>query len=67
MKTSSADGIDAIAISEKAKQQIGSLAAKSDAKLQGPSFLDGTTPPSQNTGSLAVNVAAVHWADIEKL
>ena len=34
----SASDLDAIVISEKAKQQIGSQASTSKAKLQGPTF-----------------------------
>jgi hypothetical protein len=59
---SSVDGTDAIAVSESAKQQIGSQAAKGKPKLQGPSFLDGfpeSGPPT--ISSSGVNVAAVHW------
>ena len=33
-----ASEVDAIAVSEKAKQQIGSQASTSKAKLQGPTF-----------------------------
>jgi hypothetical protein len=54
---------DAVAISERARQQIGSQATKSKAKLQGPNFFetgfsDGTTPPAISNG---VNVATTHW------
>lgn len=64
MKTSSADGLDAIAISERAKQQIGSQAAKSKAKLQGPSFVEGfpdgfSEGPAISPGG--VNMPSVHW------
>jgi hypothetical protein len=62
MKTSSG-GTDAIAISQKAKQQIACEALNSDAKLRGPSFLDGfpdggSLPQTVSTG---VNVATVPW------
>jgi hypothetical protein len=61
MKTSSADSIDAVAISERAKEQIGSQAAKSQAKLQGPSFLEGFSDGGPAIDSNGVNLPTVHW------
>jgi hypothetical protein len=58
---SSADGIEASAVSERAKQQIGSQAAKGKTKLQGPTFLDGFSDSGPPASSNGVNVAVVHW------
>jgi hypothetical protein len=52
---------DAISVSEKAKQQIGSQAAQSKTKLQGPSFLDGFPDGPVVVGSSDVNIPTVHW------
>jgi hypothetical protein len=63
MKTSSADSVDAIAVSEKARQQIGCEASNSRAKLHGPSFVEGfpQTVSGPNASANGVNVATVHW------
>jgi hypothetical protein len=57
------DDAETIAISERAKQQIGAQAASSRAQLHGPAFFESFSlgPPS-TTGA---NVATVHWREIE--
>ena len=57
------DDAEAIAISERAKQQIGAQAANSKLQLQGPAFFESfsNTAPSP----IGVNVATVHWRGTE--
>lgn len=53
---------ETIAISARAKQQIGAQAASSRAQ-QGPAFFESFSlgPPS----TIGANVATVHWREIE--
>jgi hypothetical protein len=59
MKSETERRADAVVVSERAKQQIGSQASNSKTQLQSPNFLEsfsdfGDTAP-------AANLATVHW------
>jgi hypothetical protein len=58
---------DAVAISERARQQIGSQASQSKARLKGPAFFE--FPEGFSDGPAihpnGINIATVRWRGIE--